>query len=88
MICFKDPASHPYISKEEREYLKAEMGQLKRHDDLPSTPWREILTSVPVLAYICAQVGFFAIFINSFRAYNEHIPFAGWSRLGFLYHGH
>lgn len=33
------------------------MGQLKRNEDLPVTPWKQILTSVPVLAYTCAQVG-------------------------------
>lgn len=55
LICYNDPASHPYIPKEERDYLQTEMGQLKRHDNL-TTPWRKILTSVPVLAYICAQV--------------------------------
>lgn len=55
-ICYNDPASHPYISKEESDYLKAEMGQLKRNDDLPATPWKSILTSMPVIAYVIAQV--------------------------------
>ncbi|XP_031636923.1 sialin-like [Contarinia nasturtii] len=65
LICYNDPASHPYISKEERDYLHKEIGQLKRHDVL-TTPWKEILCSVPVLAYICAQIGQdFAAFIMS-----------------------
>lgn len=56
LICYKDPASHPFISKEELNYLKTELGQLKRHDDLPPTPWIDILTSVPIIAFIIAQV--------------------------------
>lgn len=63
------------------------MGQLKRHDDLPSTPWTQILTSVPVIAYIIAQViscindMIFAMFSNDF------IVIPGWTRLDILYHG-
>lgn len=57
MICYSDPASHPFISKEERDYLKAEMGQIKRNDDLPPTPWKSILTNVPVIALIVGQIG-------------------------------
>lgn len=33
------------------------MGQTKRHKDLPSTPWKSIITSVPVLALLCGQMG-------------------------------
>lgn len=56
-MCYDDPASHPFISTEECEYLKNEMGQLKRDEDLPMTPpFKSIFTSVPVLAFICAQV--------------------------------
>lgn len=63
------------------------MGQLKRHDDLPSTPWTQILTSVPVLAYIIAQV---ISFINDmiFAMFsNDFVFIAGWAGLGILYHG-
>lgn len=42
-ICYNDPASNPHISEEERDYLKSEIGELKRRDDLPSTPWTSIL---------------------------------------------
>lgn len=34
-----------------------ELGELKRRTDLPPTPWRAILTSVPVHAIIIAQMG-------------------------------
>lgn len=33
------------------------MGQLSRNKNLPPTPWRAILTSVPMLALISAQIG-------------------------------
>lgn len=56
ILCYSDPGSHPFISKEEREYLQAEIGQLKRNDDLPPTPWFAILTSVPMIALVFAQV--------------------------------
>lgn len=56
LLCYSDPASHPFISLEERNYLKAELGQIKRHEDLPTTPWKSVFTSVPVLALIFGQV--------------------------------
>lgn len=56
-MCFSDPESHPYITDKEKEYLKKEMGQLKRDESLPPTPWKLILTNVPMLALICAQIG-------------------------------
>lgn len=60
IICFNDPASDPFISQKERDYLQAEMGQLQRKTDLPPTPWRAIVTSTPVLVLILAQVNEFS----------------------------
>lgn len=56
LTCYNDPDSHPFVTEKELDYLKKEMGQTKRNDDLPPTPWMAILTSVPVFALICAQV--------------------------------
>lgn len=56
LICYSNPASHPFISIEEQNYLRTEIGQIKRQKNLPSTPWKSVLTSVPVLALICGQV--------------------------------
>lgn len=56
MICYSNPGSHPFISKGERDYLQTELGQLKRNDNLPPTPWVSILTSVPMIALVFAQV--------------------------------
>lgn len=47
---------HPFISKEERDYLRNELGQIKRNDNLAPTPWKSILTNVPVLALTFGQV--------------------------------
>lgn len=55
-LCYNDPASHPFISIEESDYLEKELGQLKRHDNLPPTPWMDILTSRPIIALIISQV--------------------------------
>lgn len=57
MICYKDPASHPFIKDSEKEYLQREMGGLTRRKDLPSTPWMTIFRSVPMQALVCAQIG-------------------------------
>ncbi|XP_055294957.1 sialin-like [Sitodiplosis mosellana] len=57
VLCYSNPGSHPFISTEEREYLETELGQLKRHKHLPPTPWISILTSVPMIALVCAQIG-------------------------------
>lgn len=57
LICYSNPEDHPFIKDEEREYLRSEMGQLKRNKNLPPTPWIAILTSVPMMALVCAQIG-------------------------------
>lgn len=56
-MCYSNPGSHPFISREEREFLEIEIGQLKRNNDLPPTPWSSILVSVPMIALVCAQIG-------------------------------
>ncbi|GAB0095292.1 putative inorganic phosphate cotransporter [Sergentomyia squamirostris] len=57
VLCYSNPESHPFISDEEKAYLKEELGTLERDKNLPPTPWRAIFTSGPMLALICAQVG-------------------------------
>lgn len=56
-ICYNNPDEHPFITDKEKEYLSRELGELKRRDDLPSTPWRKILTCPAVIALIFAQIG-------------------------------
>ncbi|XP_058815568.1 putative inorganic phosphate cotransporter isoform X1 [Topomyia yanbarensis] len=57
VLCYSNPESHPFISDKEKEYLQKEMGTLSRDKSLPPTPWRHLLTSVPLLALVCAQIG-------------------------------
>jgi len=56
LLCYDSPATHPRISAAERRYWETTIGStdLESH---PPTPWREILTSVPVWAL---AVAFFA----------------------------
>jgi len=57
MFVYNDPNSHPFISDEERNYLKQTIGSLERKKDLPTTPWKSILTSWPVWALIIVEAG-------------------------------
>lgn len=56
-LCYSSPEEHPFIQQSEKEYLRNEMTHLKRGDELPSTPWKAIFTSVPVIASVLAQIG-------------------------------
>lgn len=56
LICYKDPESHPFVSDEEKEHLRKELGQLERNKNIKAVPWRQILTSPAVIALIFAQV--------------------------------
>ncbi|XP_071443262.1 putative inorganic phosphate cotransporter [Hetaerina americana] len=56
LICFSDPQSHPWISDEELKYLEKEMSTNKSDKNQP-TPWKHILTSVPLWGLVIGQVG-------------------------------
>lgn len=56
-VCYNNPDSHPFISEREKNYLRRELGELKRPTNLPPTPWKAILTSPPMLALVAAQIG-------------------------------
>lgn len=47
--------------------METEIGQLKRHNNLPPTPWKDIFTSVPIIVLIIAQV--FDQYIELFIAF-------------------
>ncbi|KAL3272430.1 hypothetical protein HHI36_013912 [Cryptolaemus montrouzieri] len=55
LICYSTPDEHPFITDEEKSYLKKELDNVSK-EKLP-IPWRGILTSVPLWALVCAQVG-------------------------------
>lgn len=63
LLCRGNPSTHPFITEREKAYLQKEMGQLERDKNLKSTPWKEILTSGPVIA--CT--------IDMVRRTNDHL---------------
>ncbi|XP_053961369.1 putative inorganic phosphate cotransporter [Anastrepha ludens] len=56
-LCYSDPTTHPFIKPSEKEYLTKHMGTIGRNKNLPPTPWKAILTSLPMWALISAQIG-------------------------------
>ncbi|CRK93649.1 CLUMA_CG007178, isoform A [Clunio marinus] len=56
-LCYSDPKSHPFITNKEKNYLLREMKQLERDKRLNKTPWKAILTSVPMIALVITQIG-------------------------------
>lgn len=64
LICTNCPSTHPFISDEEKHFLRKQISQARCRDERPvATPWKAILTSSPVLALIAAEVGYVAISI-------------------------
>lgn len=55
--CYNGPESHPFITDEEKEFLKNEVGTLSVDSNVAPTPWNEIYKNIPVLALLCAKVG-------------------------------
>lgn len=81
LICYNDPAEHPFITEKEREYLRRELGEPKRRTDLPPTPWREILTCPAIIALIFAQIGHnwgLFIIINDLPKYMKYVVYIGY----------
>jgi len=56
LLCYNAPSDHPRISTDERKYWETVIGATEL-DAHPPTPWREILTSVPVWALAAAYFG-------------------------------
>lgn len=56
-FCSKDPESNRFITEKEKNYLRKEIGVLERDVNLPSTPFKCILTSISVWAIIISQTG-------------------------------
>ncbi|XP_034234799.1 putative inorganic phosphate cotransporter isoform X2 [Thrips palmi] len=59
-LCYSDPNQHPFIGDKELKYLNDNVTGLKEQDNEKEhvkTPWKSILTSMPVLALITTEVG-------------------------------
>lgn len=63
VLCYNNPDEHPFISDEEKRYINDSMNR-PTHDPTQPTPWRHILTSVPVWALIAGQVGYLWVFFT------------------------
>ncbi|XP_024084290.1 putative inorganic phosphate cotransporter isoform X2 [Cimex lectularius] len=57
LTVYSDPDSHPYITQEEKDYLKETLGCLKRRKNLGPTPWLSMAMSLPLWALIVGQIG-------------------------------
>ena len=57
LFCYNSPQEHPFISKEESNYLKERMGEFISEDST-NIPWRYILTSKPLWASIAGLIGY------------------------------
>lgn len=63
-LCYNKPDCHPFITDEEKKYLRDELGQTANGKAAPKTPWRQILTSVPFIALILCQVSVKEVYIQ------------------------
>lgn len=57
LLCYNDPASHPFITQKEKDYLSKTIGATKRDKDVGGTPWLAILKSPAVWSLTIAEVG-------------------------------
>ncbi|KAK9881230.1 hypothetical protein WA026_015344 [Henosepilachna vigintioctopunctata] len=55
LICYSSPDVHPFISDDEKSFLKQEIDNVSA--TRPPIPWGAIATSLPVWALIFAQIG-------------------------------
>lgn len=55
VLVYDDPDEHPFISQEEKDYLRETM-KAQTHKETP-IPWRHMVTSAPVWALFTAYIG-------------------------------
>ncbi|CAH1104807.1 unnamed protein product [Psylliodes chrysocephalus] len=55
LFSYDNPASHPSISADERQYIHKSIGHENKNRKIP---WKDIVTSVPFWALVVAQAGF------------------------------
>lgn len=55
-VGYNDPASHPFITESEKDYLAETLGSIKRKEHL-RVPWGAMATSLPLWGLIVGQIG-------------------------------
>lgn len=55
VLCYSEPNTHPFISDEEKKFLEKELKDVWK--TRKTTPWKAMLTSVPLWALVVAQLG-------------------------------
>ncbi|XP_065213100.1 putative inorganic phosphate cotransporter [Planococcus citri] len=56
-LCYDDPASHPFITVEEKDYLRGTIGHIRRNKNLAPVPWSRMALSLPLWGLIIGQIG-------------------------------
>lgn len=77
-LCYEHPDKHPFISDDEKSFLKDKtFGYLEANrENVPSTPWKEIVTNTPVIALLVSSVSLtIDIVFQSFIQIKFQIPF-------------
>lgn len=57
-MCYEHPEKHPYISEKEKLFLKNKTFDYLEVErkNLPSIPWKSIITNVPVVVLLVCTV--------------------------------
>ncbi|XP_008197196.3 sialin [Tribolium castaneum] len=55
LVCYSYPRTNPCLKPQEKEFLDQELKEVS--ENKPPTPWKEILSSLPVWALIVGQFG-------------------------------
>lgn len=56
LLVFNSPATHPYISDEEKTFILEEQAKMNITDKPKKIPFKAVFTSCPMWAMIIAQV--------------------------------
>ncbi|XP_025413767.1 vesicular glutamate transporter 1-like isoform X2 [Sipha flava] len=57
-LIYDSPNTHPTISEKERKYIEDSLGNCIVKNISSSTPWKSIITSVPLIVNIISQIGY------------------------------
>nr|XP_022911240.1 putative inorganic phosphate cotransporter isoform X2 [Onthophagus taurus] len=91
-LCYNDPESHPFITEDEKRYLRKQLVTISNKDK--KIPWKPILTSIPLWALVAAQIGhdwgFFAMVTDLPKYMSDILKFkvkenGFWSSLPYLF---